>query len=47
MEQLAYKISQAGGLLHDHKFLLAEVENNNHSGPLQQQLLSLLCTPPN
>ena len=32
MQQLALKIAQAGGLLRDHKFLVAEVPNDQQSG---------------
>jgi hypothetical protein len=32
MQQLTLKIAQAGGLLHDHKFLVAEVPKDNDSG---------------
>ena len=32
MQQLALKIAQAGSLLHDHKFLLAEVPADEGEG---------------
>ena len=32
MQQLALKIAQAGGLLCNHKFLVAEVPKDNQSG---------------
>jgi hypothetical protein len=31
MQQLTLKITQAGGLLHDHKFLVAEVPKDDQS----------------
>jgi hypothetical protein len=32
MQQLALKITQAGGLLHDHKFLVTKVPKDDQSG---------------